>query len=254
MKRILFALVIALLAAGQVVLPAAASTRPATDCGDTYVVRWGDTLAKIAAKCGTTISAILSRNPFIYNANLIYAGQVLTLTGDPVVVPDTGGGTYTVRYGDTLGKIAARFGTSVWTLMQLNPFIWNPSIIYAGWVLTLPSGSDGDYPPPDPYPYPNPNPSGRSVTVSKYQVQAGGTVKVTVYGFPKNADIDYRIGPSGENYEVAVDGMTDENGQASATLTIPDTATEGDYWVVRICTTGMKNGAEITTPRIKIIP
>ncbi len=45
--------------------------------------------------------------------------------------------TYTVRTGDTLYKIARRFGTSVESLLQANN-IANPDVIYAGQVLTIP--------------------------------------------------------------------------------------------------------------------
>ncbi len=49
----------------------------------------------------------------------------------------TGGRTYTVRPGDTLGAIAAKFGTTTRVLVQLNG-IANPSLIRAGAVLKLP--------------------------------------------------------------------------------------------------------------------
>ena len=39
---------------------------------------------------------------------------------------------YIVRKGDTLGAIAAKFGTSVSNLMALNPHIKNANLIYAG--------------------------------------------------------------------------------------------------------------------------
>ena len=40
----------------------------------TYTVQRGDTLAKIASKYGVTISELLSANPSIKNASLIYVG------------------------------------------------------------------------------------------------------------------------------------------------------------------------------------
>ena len=40
--------------------------------------------------------------------------------------------TYKIAAGDTLGDIAARFGTTVAKLMALNPHIKNPDLIYAG--------------------------------------------------------------------------------------------------------------------------
>ena len=39
---------------------------------------------------------------------------------------------YTIKRGDTLGAIAAKFGTSVSNLMSLNPHIKNANLIYAG--------------------------------------------------------------------------------------------------------------------------
>jgi len=45
-------------------------------------------------------------------------------------------GTYVVRRGDTLAKIAARFGTTWTRLCSLNG-IWNPNLIYVGQVLRV---------------------------------------------------------------------------------------------------------------------
>lgn len=45
----------------------------------TYTVKSGDTLSAIASRNGTTVQAILAKNPSIKNANLIYAGQVIKL-------------------------------------------------------------------------------------------------------------------------------------------------------------------------------
>lgn len=48
---------------------------------------------------------------------------------------------YTVRYGDTLYRIALRFHTSVWKLTQLNG-LSNPNRIYAGQVLCVKPGGE----------------------------------------------------------------------------------------------------------------
>jgi len=66
--------------------------------------------------------------------------------------PTPGGGTYTVRAGDTLYRIAVNNGTTVAVLAQLNN-IANPALIYTGQVLTLP-GDNGVVvtPTPDPDP------------------------------------------------------------------------------------------------------
>ena len=61
--------------------------------GSTYVVQWGDTLAKIAANTGVSVADILGVNPQIWNVNLIYTGQVINLPSTayvqkPVYVSD----------------------------------------------------------------------------------------------------------------------------------------------------------------------
>ena len=55
----------------------------------------------------------------------------------------TGGGTYTIQWGDTLSGLAQRYGTDVQTLARLNN-IADPNLIYAGANLILPpSGGAG---------------------------------------------------------------------------------------------------------------
>ncbi|HFC11833.1 MAG TPA: LysM domain-containing protein, partial [Anaerolineae bacterium] len=118
----------------------------------TYVVQSGDTLARIANRFNTTISTIADANNIV-NPNYIYIGQVLTIPdgsdngGDstPTTIP-VSQLTYTVQPGDTLSRIAARFGTTSAEIASLNG-ITNPNYIYVGQVLNLPGGSGGT---PDP--------------------------------------------------------------------------------------------------------
>ena len=44
---------------------------------------------------------------------------------------------YTIKRGDTLSTIAARFGTSVSNLMALNPQIKNANLIYEGHTIRI---------------------------------------------------------------------------------------------------------------------
>lgn len=97
--------------------------------GRVYVIQWGETLAIIASRMGVSVNDILAANPQIWNANYIYAGQVINLPAVPVY--------YTIQRGDTLFRIAVRYGTSVYNLQVLNPQIWNPSWIYAGEVIRV---------------------------------------------------------------------------------------------------------------------
>ncbi len=44
---------------------------------------------------------------------------------------------YTVVRGDTLGRLANRFNTSVNSIMKLNPIIKNKNLIVTGWKLQI---------------------------------------------------------------------------------------------------------------------
>ena len=59
---------------------------------------------------------------------------------DKPQVPSTTGGTYTVVKGDTLSEIAAKYGTTVDTLVQLNG-ISNPNLIVVGQKIKLPGAA-----------------------------------------------------------------------------------------------------------------
>lgn len=116
-------------------------------CGATYTVQWGDTLGRIASICGVTLDALYAANPGL--GGILYAGQVINIPAaapvySPPVYPAPAywpsyGGTYVVQPGDTLGKIAARIGSSVGEILAVNPQIWNPNLIYVGQVINLPA-------------------------------------------------------------------------------------------------------------------
>jgi uncharacterized YkwD family protein/spore coat assembly protein SafA len=47
--------------------------------------------------------------------------------------------TYTIRYGDTMWKIAVRYQVGLSEIIAKNPHIKNPALIYPGQKLTIPS-------------------------------------------------------------------------------------------------------------------
>lgn len=91
----------------------------------TYTVRSGDSLSAIAARFGTTVSALQSVNN-IRNANLIFPGQILKVSGQATIMS-----VYTVLIGDNLSTIASRLGTTVSALQSVNG-IRNANLIYPG--------------------------------------------------------------------------------------------------------------------------
>ena len=95
---------------------------------DTYTVRSGDSLSAIASRFGTTVNALQTANG-IRNANLIFPGQVLKVSGQATIMS-----VYTVRAGDNLSVIASRLGTTVSHLQSMNG-IRNANLIYPGQTL-----------------------------------------------------------------------------------------------------------------------
>jgi len=103
----------------------------------TYTVKKGDTLGKIAQKHGVTVSALKRANSLRHN--VIYAGRKLKIPGnggEPAVATAT---THIVRNGDTLHKIALKYGVTVEALKRLNRL--NSSRIYPRMVLKIPETS-----------------------------------------------------------------------------------------------------------------
>ena len=123
----------------------------AQGCAATYVVQPGDNLFRIALKFGLTTDVVARANG-ILNPNQIYVGQVLCIPGagyppppPPPPPPPAGSCTwYTVKAGDSLGKIALAYGTSVGALQQANN-LRNPNLIYVGMRLCIPGS--GSQPP-----------------------------------------------------------------------------------------------------------
>lgn len=120
---------------GQVLrLSGAVNSAPAGGGAGNYTVVAGDTLSGIAQRYNTTWQALQAMNG-LANPNLIKVGQVLKVPGAGAASPNPVQ-TYTVKSGDTLGGIAAKFGTSWQRLQQLNA-IPNANLIYPGQVLKI---------------------------------------------------------------------------------------------------------------------
>ncbi len=141
----------------------------------TYVVQPGDTLFIISLKFGVSQAALISANG-ITNPNLIFVGQRLIIpsagSGSGSGSGSTGAGTYVVQRGDTLFRIALKFGVSQASIMSANG-IANPNLIYVGQVLTLPGTSGGATPAPTSPPATGtPVPSGGT----RYVIQRGDSL------------------------------------------------------------------------------
>lgn len=118
---------------------------------NTYTLREGDTLARVAKRTGVAVDALAHANG-IANPHKVRAGQTLTIptVGEPApaaeaplpplpspVVVLGGGRSHTVAVGQTLGAIAKLYETSVADLASVNQ-LKNPNLIRDGAVLQVP--------------------------------------------------------------------------------------------------------------------
>jgi len=123
-----------------------------SDVPVTHVVQAGETLKSIATLYGLTVDDLASRNN-ITNIDRIFVGQVLNLQAAPPATPspiptiesaipvDTSAEApsliYTVQGGDTLFRIATRYGLTVNDLVRANN-VTDPTVIYSGQQLIIP--------------------------------------------------------------------------------------------------------------------
>lgn len=153
-------------------------TLHAQESGITHVVKPGESLSSIAARYGTTVSALAQANG-ITNRNHLAIGQVLTIpvapppraTAEPQTTaapagratpppaatarpnpvgvtpapaapaPVTSEVVHTVYPGETLSSLAARYGTTVAAIRQRNGLRSN--VLLVGQKLIIPAGRGG---------------------------------------------------------------------------------------------------------------
>ena len=135
------------IALSAALLLAALGPQPARADSITHVVQPGENLFRIGLKYGVSWKALMQANGLA--STTIYVGQRLVIPGGetapapaaaPQPPPASAAGTYTVQRGDTLFKIAVRFGLTTQQLAAANR-ISNPALIYAGQTLTIPGGA-----------------------------------------------------------------------------------------------------------------
>ena len=95
---------------------------------NTYIVKSGDSLYKIAQNNGTTVDEIKKLNNL--TTNILSIGQVLKIP-----TQTSNANTYIVKSGDSLYKIAQNYGTTVDAIKRLNNLTSN--ILSIGQVLKI---------------------------------------------------------------------------------------------------------------------
>lgn len=103
-------------------------TQPPPPPTEWYQVRRGDSLSVVARRFGMKVHQLKNMNNL--SSNLIRVGSKLRVRGGEEDEMDDQITWYRVRYGDSLGKIAARFRTSISQLKKLNKL--STHLIYPG--------------------------------------------------------------------------------------------------------------------------
>ena len=178
-----------------------------------YTVQPGDTLFSIARRYDTTVSAIAGINSLV-NPNIIYVGQVLLIptagegpvtppptptpppSNPPPAPPPTNNTTYTVQPGDTLTRIAIRFGVTVQALLQANNLV-NANFLFVGQQLIIP-GTAVSNPTPLPAPPPTQPPTSTNLLLNGSFEEAwyhpGNIPELQV---PQHWILEWDVGPTG---------------------------------------------------------
>jgi LysM repeat protein len=151
-----------LVAGASAATPVAAAPAPAAPSVSSgrYTIVKGDTISRIASRLGVSTQSILSANR-LSATSIIYPGQTLAIPGassTPVAAapvaatpaapapvkatpaPVASAGSYVIQSGDTISRIAAKFGISTQALLSANSLSIS-SVIYAGRTLVIPGAS-----------------------------------------------------------------------------------------------------------------
>jgi LysM repeat protein len=126
-----------------------------------HVVQAGETLTSIALLYNVSVADIVARNG-ITDPNSIVVGQTLviplggaspsvaptptapasgppTITPKPTKTPTPTSFVYVVQAGDTLSAIATKFNVTVQAILDANPDITDPNVIFVGQKIIIPA-------------------------------------------------------------------------------------------------------------------
>jgi LysM repeat protein len=132
-----------LIRVGQSLRLPGSPTQKAAHGTASYTVRPGDTLGGIAARHGVPLAAVVAANA-IADANVIVIGARLRIPGRgvapvrPAAPAASVSRRHRVRAGESLGRIARRYGTTTAALAKANGIV-NPDLIVVGQRLEVPA-------------------------------------------------------------------------------------------------------------------
>jgi LysM repeat protein len=120
----------------KLTLKASASTPAPTP--QYHLVQRGETLAGISRKYGISVKTLMDANG-ITDPTRLYYGTRLRLSGTAfVAAPSATTASYTVVRGDSLDRIARKYGVTASRLAEINS-VSHPNLIFVGQKLKVPS-------------------------------------------------------------------------------------------------------------------
>ncbi|HJN34492.1 MAG TPA: LysM peptidoglycan-binding domain-containing protein, partial [Prochlorococcus sp.] len=114
---------------------------PLPSWGASVTVRPGDTLSEIATRYQVSLRTLMRLNG-LANADNLFIGQTLKLPGSASGTVTAGASRHTVRSGETLSTIAARYRVRQQDLITLNGLA-NADNLFIGQTLKLPGSASG---------------------------------------------------------------------------------------------------------------
>jgi hypothetical protein len=190
-----------------------ASNADAQSCGAQTSVAEGESLADVADRCGTNLSAIFDANPDLRSTEVPPGTEI-----------DISGGSVLNRAGDRLKEIgrniqgaAERAGQSVSEYLEGNPDL-NRDILEWGEWMGLPGVS------------PQPN-VGAELFVSPAAGRPGDEVTIRAAGLRGETEVRIGAGPPESEYRTLSKARTTREGALEETIEVPEWAANQDTLV-----------------------
>ena len=217
----------AALLAGHVSAAPAQAPGPSVACGsDAVAVRPGDTLSRIAERCGISEGRLLRANPRIEGSEDLAVGDLLTLPrggGSGLDAAERRLRSLAGRAGDALSGLAGDVGSSVEDLLDKNPDL-RQRLRTLGDRLGVP-GVDAE---------------AARVALSPQAGPPGTAVTLSATGLPPDAAVVIGAGAPGQAYEVLDRARTSVDGTLQATVRVPEGADGSDRLVFTVAGDGWK--------------